>query len=467
MKKRWLVLFWLVLMAFGVAGCGGSSSHDGVADQDPPNEEPLLPVLFIHGTSGSASQFESQAQRFLANGYPVNYLAAFEYNSAPFAAAAGNVADFTALLYDPDFQARINAAIDQLLAASGEAQVNLIGHSLGTFVSNAFLKTGDNAQRVAHYVNVDGTTGQGTGTPFGGVETLALWGMGNDDKTALGDTATDDHDGTQSHIEVCTSATSFAKIYEFFNDQAPTTTEIPEKAGTSITIAGRANIFPENVGAESTTLNIYEVDPDTGLRVSATPIDDGWDIGADGHWGPVTVTKGVTYEFVLTHDLEENATHIFYREPFYADNYFIRLNTARPGEGLSSQLTRSANHTILMIARDKEMWGDQGDGNDQLLVNGFQVLTEVAAAQSRRLSSIFLCDENESSESEMTTLEAVTQVSFIAGIDFYIAAAPADQTVAIELTSRGSGGAAQTLNVPNWPSSEVRTVSVQFRDFVQ
>ena len=31
---------------------------------------PHNPVIFVHGSSGSASQFESQAMRFAGNGYP-------------------------------------------------------------------------------------------------------------------------------------------------------------------------------------------------------------------------------------------------------------------------------------------------------------------------------------------------------------------------------------------------------------
>jgi len=205
--------------------------------------------------------------------------------------------------------------------------VNLLGHSLGTIISNVFLKNGNSANRVAHYVNLDGTTGQGTGTPFGGVETLALWARTNsgvDDEgnpkdltVALGDTATDDYDVNQSHIEIATSATTFAKIYEFFNGVAPDTTEIPDAESETVTIAGKANIFPDNVGAVGTTLFIYEIDPISAVRLSQTPINEGgYDIDEEGSWGPVDVDKGAAYEFVLERDGEENADHYFYLEPF-------------------------------------------------------------------------------------------------------------------------------------------------------
>lgn len=438
---------------------------------------PLLPVLFVHGTSGSASQFESQAQRFMANGYPLEYLAAFEYDSSIFSAAASDQAAFAALLYDPAFQAGINAKIDQLLADTGAEKVNLIGHSLGTFVCNAFLKTGDNAQRIAHYVSVDGTTGYGTGTPFGGVNTLALWSMQNPDTSALGETAIDDHNDAQSHIEVCTSAISFGKMYAFFNNETAVTTDIPEAKSNTVWIAGRANIFPENVGADATSLSIYEVDRSTGFQVEdADPIVEDLDIDSTGNWGPFEIKKGQAYEFVLTNETEPTDEQRFYREPFYANDYFIRLNTGRTGEGIVSHLNRDGAHTLLMIARDKEMWGDVVDSNDLLYINDddVSVLTPGAAAQERRLSSLFLCDQDGEQDSDYTTIEDdnVTMTSFIAGIDYYIPAATQPDlsdlsTISIKLFPRGSEGISQIINVPNWPSDRVRTVSVQFRDFVQ
>jgi hypothetical protein len=61
---------------------------------------------------------------------------------------------------------------------------------------------------------------------------------------------------------------------------------------------------------------------------------------------------------------------------------------------------------------------------------------------------------------------------FISGIDYYIPAATQPDlsdlsSISIKLISRGSDGGTQTINVPNWPADQVRTVSVQFRDFVQ
>lgn len=510
MIKKLFKPLCVLLISSMFVGCGSSdeSSEKELPEDQPSQEQPPqeqysgpLPVLFIHGTSGSASQFQSQAQRFLANGYTIEHLDAWEYDSGPLAEAAGTLAleqaaagddaaaqqaaitRYATFLYglagaEDGYYDQINAKIDGLLEATGASQVNLMGHSLGTIISNVFLKNGNAENRVAKYVNLDGTTGQGTGTPFGGVETLALWARANTD-TALIDTAngTNDYDANQAHIEIATSATSFGKIYEFFNGVAPDTTDIPDAEGNSVTIAGKANIFPDNVGADETTLFIYEINPTTAARISETPINaGGFDIGTDGSWGPLDITKGSTYEFVLEHDTAANGDHYFYFEPFYADDYFVRLNTGVTGEGFSEDLTKNANHSNVVIARDREFWANVTGGNDVLMVNSVNVFEAnetatadgelSAGAQSRRLSSLFLSDQDESGDSSNENIDEVTQSSFIAGMDFFVDASAAS-TVNVELTPRGGSALTQSINLPNHPSDEVRIISVQFRDYVQ
>jgi len=154
----------------------------------------------------------------------------------------------------------------------------------------------------------------------------------------------------------------------------------------------------------------------------------------------------------------------------------VRLNTGSNEGGLSDELARSANHVNLVIARDREFWADLDSGNDALMVNGINVLAEnetamdgvgvSAGAQSRRLSSLFLSDQDKSGDSSYENIDDVTKVSFIAGMDFFIDAF-VDGAIEIELTPRGDSGLTQTINVPRKPSDEVRIISVQFRDFVQ
>jgi len=419
----------------------------------------LRPVLFIHGGAGSASQFESQAMRFRANGYPRSYLAVYEYDTSsstgqnptdPVQAAKRNI--------------EINAIVDRLLQISGADKVDLMGHSMGTGVSLMYLGESENAAKVAHYTSIDGAA---LTAPPGNVPTLALWGQYVDREVAGAENIYPAPNMPLGHIEVATSADSFARIYKHFNDIPPASTKIPEAEGDSIWIAGRASLFPQNTGAEGTELRIFEVDPATGVRLSDTP-DHSMPISTDGNWGPFELTKGATYEFGLDREIA-GADHYFYREGYLQDSLFVRLNTSLPGAGVGAYLHRSANHTNIMVARDRELWGDQGDENDSLTVNGTQVVTNVTAPLLKRTSSIFLHDRNSDGVSTLPGPDSFfNALPFISGLDLFIKASPgADKPINIELKPRGGKGAIQRITIPNWPSDEIRSNSVQFRDYVQ
>ena len=433
--------------------------NDSLAEHDGATlEHDRLPVLFIHGGAGSASQFESQAQRFRANGYPASHIAAFEYDSGALSAAlTEEPTNLTPLLA---LSPRINALIDQILLATGAEQINLLGHSMGTAVSQVFLANPANAARVAHYVNIDGRSAP---AQPGGVPTLALWGQYVTEAVVGAENVYPPEDDPVGHIEVATSADSFARIYRFFNDQEPQTIRIPEAAGEQVWLAGRANLFPQNTGASGTRLEVYVVDPATGMRLSDTPLYE-QDIGDSGEWGPIRVDRGASVEYALLHG--DGQDQYFYREPYRQDSLLVRLNTSRPGEGVGRLLHRSAGHTNLMIGRDMELWGDQGENNDSLTINGTEVIKASNAPLLKRLSVLFVHDRNSDQTSNMTTVDPVFgALPFMSGWDLYVpASAGAGNSVELRLKSR-RGGADQVINVPSWPSTQVRSVSVQFRDY--
>ncbi|WP_150304672.1 alpha/beta fold hydrolase [Pseudomonas saliphila] len=422
-----------------------------------PVDHSLRPVLFIHGGAGSASQFESQAQRFLANGYPRSHLAVFEYDTS-------NPTGITDPAVTAERHARLNALIDELLRTTGAEQIDLMGHSLGTFVSAIYLASPQHAAKVAHYVNIDGRPAD---APPGQVPTLALWGQYVTEEVTGAENIYPEPDAPVGHIEVATSADSFTRMFRFFNDREPTTNQVPPAEGDEVWIAGQANIFPQNIGAAGTTLRVFEVDPASGIRLADMPVYE-TPINNTGEWGPVRVVKGSTYEFGLIRDVE-NADHFFYREGYLQDSHFVRLNTSLPGSGVGALLSRSPAHTNLNIGRDKELWGDQGDSNDVLTVNGTNLITAETAPLLDRLSSLFLHDRGADQQSAPGTPDpTLGAIPFISSVDLYLpAASPPDNIIAIELTPRGGEGATQLINVPNWPSSEVRSISVQFRDYLQ
>uniref|UniRef100_UPI00272D9533 hypothetical protein n=1 Tax=Pseudomonas sp. TaxID=306 RepID=UPI00272D9533 len=221
---------------------------------------------------------------------------------------------------------------------------------------------------------------------------------------------------------------------------------------------------PANSGAEGTLLEITEIDPLTGSRLGDTP-NHTQPIAADGHWGPFRINRGSAYEFVLRRPAVANADHYFYREPYQQDSYQIRLNTSLPNAGVGALLTRGPNHSNLSISRDMELWGDQGERNDQLRVNGVNVITAETGPLLNRLSNIFLTDRGADGESNLAVADPTLHaIPFMSGLDMHIPGrAVPDRAIEVVLTSR-RGGEAQRINVPNWSSDRVRSISIHFRD---
>ena len=418
----------------------------------------LRPVVFVHGGAGSASQFESQAQRFIANGYPRDYLANFEYDTS-------SIDGEEYLSLTAARNAGIDAIIDQLLAISGADQVDLMGHSNGTRVSLTYLSDPLRAAKVANYVSIDGTA---AGSQPGGVRTLALWGQYVDREVVGAENVYPPEDAPEGHIEVATSASSFKRMYEFFNAKAPTSTQVPQAEGPDVWVAGRANIFPRNIGAEGAELRITEISPDTGARLTDTPAYQAL-LDSSGSWGPARLNKGGSYEFALVRPGTGN-DHYFYREPLTSDSYNMRLNTSLPGGGVGALLTRSANHSNIGISRDKEFWGYLEEGSDVLEVNGTNVITLQTAPLLKRLSSLFLHDRGADGVSNFSRPDPVLNtIPFISGLDMYLPATGGPNgVISLELTPRGENGSdsKQVVNVPNWPSNQIRTISVHFKDYV-
>jgi len=450
-NKLWGLLAVILLVATFLPACAPG------AIKAPAN---IKPIVFVHGGAGSAAQFESQAMRFMSNGYPAKYITAYEYDSS--------------LGMSPQFpMEKVCAGLDEFIAAvlkdTGADKVDLVGHSLGTMVSQTYLRSSpERAAKVAHYVNIDGQTG--ADLP-GGVPTLALWAGRRPPTFPPGGEivgAINVNFLIQTHVECATSAQTFVEMFKFLTDQAPTTDKILAEPSGNIELAGRAVIFPQNTGVQDpgATLQIWEVDGKTGARIGSQP-QVAYPISGTGAWGPCEARTGVNYEFAL---VREALTVHFYYQPFLRSDYLIRLNNEVPGKGLGSHMDASDRHTNMYISRDKEFWGDQGADSDVLTINGANICTAEICPLNHLVNAIFVYDNG---ADEKTDLAKPVQYYFsvipvfISGADLYIPAAnPPTGTISLVLTPRGGCGETQVINVPNWVSTKDR-ISIRFNDFAQ
>ncbi len=409
---------------------------------------PLNPIIFVHGSSGSGAQFESQAMRFTSNGYPHRHIAVLEYDSS----AIGTIL--------PAVLANLDALIAQLQADTGRAQVDLLGHSLGTFVCQTYLATPARAANVAHYVNLDGAS---AAAPPGGVPTLALWAGGalpiGNIVGALNVTLPD-----QEHVQSATSPEAFYEMYSFFRGQPPATTDIVPEPPGQVSVEGRVSAFPQNTGLAGATLEIWEVDGATGFRRGNGPVATRL-IDATGNWGPIDEVKGGRhYEFAVLRPSQVSINYFY--EPFLRSDHLVRLNVA---DGLAPFIDSSPNHVAATVIRYKEFWGNKGAQNDVLSFNGTDVINPVTApAGVTGLTPVtfFVFDDNSDGVSNVNVIPfPFGPLAFLSGADLFIPTAPPG-TVPVVTVPRGDFSATRTVNVPNLPSTQARVV-VQLNDFEQ
>jgi pimeloyl-ACP methyl ester carboxylesterase len=447
MTRKLLGAIGAVLMvATMVVTAASGPAHAGRADRPDRGHHQPRPVVFVHGGSGSGAQFESQALRLTGNGYPMDRIAVHEYDST----FATNTMD--------EVWAGLDELIATLLERTGADKVDLLGHSLGTFVSQGYLTSSpERAATVAHYVNIDGRS---AAAPPGGVPTLAVWGEGPDTRAVVG--AINHYAPDQSHVEVATSAETFAVFYEFFTGRAPRTTEVVPQRG-AIRISGEANLFPANAGAAGTTLEVWKVDRDTGVRRGHRPVAT-FEIGADGAWGPFRAARHQSYELALTRD--DGSAHHFYFRPFVRSDHLVRLLTSERGTGIDLLRDKSDTHSSLTITRYKELWGDQGEAGDALTVDGQHVVTPALAPRIERVNALFVFDDGSDGVTDLSApIPDVSALPFISGADLHLpATTPPDDTISVALRSRSGSGRTQVVNVPNWASSQ-HHISIQFPDF--
>jgi pimeloyl-ACP methyl ester carboxylesterase len=410
------------------------------------------PVVFVHGGSGSGSQFESQAQRFESNGYPADYIYAVDYDST------------FSVETRQDVWTRLDQLIATIQAKTGDNQIDLIGHSRGAEMSYSYVESSPaRAANVARFINLDSGSSPKDRLPAG-IPTLGIWaGRGHCvGCTVVGATNVDIPN--QTHVQLATSAETFVEMYKYLVGREPATRDIVPEYPLSVELSGRAVYFPQNTGVPVAALQIWRVDAVTGRRLTAGP-DATYAISGDGSWGPFRAIGGAHYEFALLRTNEP--THHFYYEPFLRSDHLIRLQTEPAGGPISTYTDSSDRQTDLIIFRNKELWGDQGAENDVLTVNGTNIVSPATHPIERFVNATFVFDKGADGVTNLgVPVEPFASISFLAAVDLFIPASiPPDGTVSCILWPR-DGGHPQTINIPNWASSTDK-VTLQFNDYNQ
>ncbi|MCA9576781.1 MAG: alpha/beta fold hydrolase [Polyangiales bacterium] len=411
-----------LVLVFAIAplGCGG----DGGGSTDPGWEErpttllppwaegcenPHVPVVMVHGFLASGDTYANHVMRFVANGYCQDRLFVYDWNSI----GGGNS------------PALLDAFIDEVLSVTGATQVDLLGHSAGGGIGYTYLSDDARAAKVRRYVHIASGDEDAPPGSAGGVPTLNLFSANDRVVTNDGiEGATNVDLETADHYEVATRDDSFEAIWEFLNDAPPAVSAIVAQE-EPIVIAGRAATLGENRPAEGATVDIYEVDADSGQRRRARPRAT-FIANAQGYWGPFQGAPDTHYEFHIT-PVSGRSVHYF-REPFLRTNTKVYLRTL-PTTGLARVLVSALKFdedqptTVIFLANRALQPGDQ------LLLDDVDLSGDAYTNRDNTTIALFFFDDNGNDETDLTPVALFQTFPFLAGADFAPGADPRVSTV--------------------------------------
>lgn len=433
----------------------GTSEDCPVVVSDDDCDTTQRPFVFVHGTYGSGDNFAHVAALLGSNGFCQDRIIGVEYNSLGDA---------------PGTDGSIDKAIDALLAKYPEFdQVDLGGHSQGTRHCGEYLAEPARAAKVAHYINFSGAPA------VGDVETLSLSSehdIGNMPRHATGENVKIVTFEDEDHFAVAASKNAFVEVYKYLTGNDPKYTEV-QCGDREVTIEGIAETFADNT-PDTGKLQIRKLGK--GPREPGEQIKDVPMSSKTGHFGPITLERGVPYEFTGVNN-DGVVTGYQYFTPFMRSNHLVRLlvpasaDDGSPVGGLiamesTDHVVRSDNHTAFVVR-----WSGGAFRKDlgaSLTVDGEEVLTDENSGKAALASdtlgggtvAIFMYDNDKDGKTDHGLPHST---SFIAFSDVFV---DATEPKFVDLSFTAGSEDEATVEVPirisNWPSKDL-LVSVVFQ----
>ena len=376
------------------------------------------PIVLAHGFLAAGDTWSPHVRRFAANGWCADRIFAFDWNTL------NRTLDHAELL---------DVFVDDVLAQTGSDALDLVGHSAGGGLGYDYLSEPSRAAKVAHYVHVASFIEDAPAGADAEVPTLNLWSSADfaiDDPGDIPGAENVEIVGAD-HYAVATSEASFNAIYRFLTGgQAPTTTELlPTDA---VTLQGRVLSLGDNIVPAGAAVNVWQVDGETAARTGDTP-DAEYTLSEDGHWGPFDAESGIPYEFEVLGANEGEIPVSYYRRGFEASDPLVYLRTL-PAPGTVAGALLSVipfDHEAPVLVVFSASSGMIADVNS-LTVDGHETLTDETAAPEDTTIAVFLFDDNENLESDLTVVGLFATFPFLAGLDVALPAGP----IRIELDDR-------------------------------
>lgn len=436
MRNRWLqrtgVAFLTVLLL--LTACRGQAPTPLPGCENAPR-----PIVFVHGLMSSGDNFANTVMRFSSNGYCPEYLRVFDWNTLSFdiESHTGALAGF----------------IDGVLKETGADQIDLVGHSMGGRLGQAYLAEDKRAQKVAHYVH----TASFCDLAF--PDSVPALVLSSDEDTAVGPCTIEgadnqDVDGAD-HMQMVTLPEVFVAMYRFFNhNQPPTTTDIvPQEA---VTLSGRVLTFGTNQPLAGAVVEIYPVDTASGERLDPTPAGR-FVTREDGTWGPFQADPSTYYEFLVSGHGER--PYHYYRQPFRRSNRLVYLRALPEGDVLLDKVLGDIRYDdrsgiVVFFSANQALY----HGRDTATLDGMNLATpEMAPPPPDRASTIaiFVLDaDGDGQTGGGPVLGPLAEFPFLQQYDAFL---DASTRRTVMLSMNGA-----TLHVPTWKSDSEGVVIAVF-----
>jgi triacylglycerol lipase len=131
MKRKRLAAF-VSLIAVSLTGAALAPASASAVD----------PILFVHGYSRTASDWNTMIGRFEKDGWPKSHLSAYSYN--------------TSQSNKIDAEKEVKPRVEALLKATGATKVDIIAHSMGSLNTRWYIKALGGEATVDDWVSLGG-----------------------------------------------------------------------------------------------------------------------------------------------------------------------------------------------------------------------------------------------------------------------------------------------------------------------
>jgi triacylglycerol lipase len=131
MRRFFLPGLFGLLLAFVVLAPSGKQTEASHVD----------PILFVHGYTSNASAWDTMRARFQADGWEANRLLAYTFSSTQSNATIAQA---------------VRTRVNEILAATGSAKVDIVTHSMGGLSSRYYIKNLGGQSTVDDWVSLGG-----------------------------------------------------------------------------------------------------------------------------------------------------------------------------------------------------------------------------------------------------------------------------------------------------------------------